>query len=258
MPDFYKTPINACAGRIFLLGYLVLSTPEGTKRGVVAKKKQCAIRPFRKGDRQDWQFRNGGMPAIWKQHRQVLHATIRHGEARYDTVISASRTCVLGVAWRRNPENVLVIGLVRQHRFFLPRGEEMRRQWDEALETHRRPALHLLGEETWGLPGGFTESSTLDYGLEAMREVEEELGWRIYPDTLREIGSPPGGTYFEGQHHPIFSMQAMQPAEQVPEAREGSVVTCWVTIAEAKQMIVSGEIRDPLSVTGIALFILLL
>jgi ADP-ribose pyrophosphatase YjhB (NUDIX family) len=183
-----------------------------------------------------------------------MHVTLRHGDVAYNTVISASRTCVIGLAWRLNEAGDILIGLVRQNRIVLPLGLAMRQSWDETLDKRNRPALHLLGDEVWSLPGGFTEPHVQDYGREAIREVREELGCEVDPESVTEIGCPFSGVSFEGQHHPIFAMQATREIEQQLDEREGTVTTRWVTLMEAQQMIASGMLRDPLSVTGIAIF----
>lgn len=55
------------------------------------------------------------------------------------------------------------------------------------LSQHRDNKPDILGPDTWCVVGGAVETSDSDLKAAAVRELEEETGYKISPDTLDQL-----------------------------------------------------------------------
>ncbi len=105
----------------------------------------------------------------------------------------------------------------------------------------------ILNRWVWELPGGYLDPDE-DPALCAMREVEEETGWR--PRRMEPLLSfqPAVGTI--DQENMVFLARGADPSGQCPDINETAKVG-WVPLAEARDHVLKGDIVGAGSVTGI-------
>lgn len=140
------------------------------------------------------------------------------GHARFTQYVFRMRRVAVTVVLDEVGERVL---LVRRHRFIVDR-------W------------------LWELPGGYVDEGESPAAA-AVREVEEETGWRPWDVEFVLSCQPLIGNADYPQ-----DLYFAQGAELVgkPEADETAEVR-WVSLEEAQAMIIEGEIQGVMTVIGV-------
>jgi 8-oxo-dGTP pyrophosphatase MutT (NUDIX family) len=136
----------------------------------------------------------------------------------FEQYVFRMRRCVMAVVFDDAGENIL---LIWRHRFIVD-------QWD------------------WEVPGGYVDLGE-DAGAAAVREAEEETGWRPREPKFLLSYQPMVGSADAPQ-----DIYVSHGAERIgdPEIDEAEVVR-WVPIAEAQAMVARGEIIGAATVIGV-------
>ncbi len=105
----------------------------------------------------------------------------------------------------------------------------------------------ILGQWVWELPGGYLDPDE-DPGVCAMREVEEETGWR--PRNIEKIVTlqPMVGTI--DQLNIVYLARGADRTGTVPDINEAERIG-WIPLSEIQQRIEDGEIVGAASVAGL-------
>jgi len=164
---------------------------------------------------------------------------IIHGER----VVDDSRRAVLSIAnvelpdgvrfeqyVLRLPAAVVVVVLDGQDRVLM-------------MRRHR----FILNRWVWELPGGYVDAKE-DLAACAIREVEEETGWR--PSAVEHLVTfqPAVGTIDQPNH--VFLARGADRISSSPDINEAQAID-WVPLSQARQHMASGEIVGAGSVTGL-------
>lgn len=160
-----------------------------------------------------------------EQTRWTIHAERVVDDSRKMVVSVASVELPDGVTFEqyvfRSPKVAMVVALNAR---------------DEVLMIWRH--RFIMDEWTWELPGGYVDSyETPDEA--AMREIEEESGWRAGKLTLLARFQPLAGSL--DMENFVYLAEDLQLAENGPDINETAKVE-WVPLATIPQRIADGEI----------------
>lgn len=116
---------------------------------------------------------------------------------------------------------------------------------DRVLMLHRH--RFILDRWVWELPGGYLDPDE-DPAVCALREVEEETGWR--PHTVKQLVTfqPAVGTI--DQPNRVYLARSADIAGSTPDVNEAETID-WIPLDEVQQRMASGEIIGAGSVTGL-------
>lgn len=160
-----------------------------------------------------------------------------------ERIIDDSRRAVLSIAAVELPDG----GRFEQYVLRLPAAVVV-----VVLDGHDRVLMmrrhrFILDRWVWELPGGYVDAKE-DLVACAVREVEEETGWR--PSTVEHLVTvqPAVGTMDQPNH--VFLARGADQVSSSPDINEAQAVA-WVPLSQARQRMASGEIVGAGSVTGL-------
>ena len=117
---------------------------------------------------------------------------------------------------------------------------------DEVLMMRRH--RWIIDRWVWEMPGGYVDDHEEDASVSAVREVEEETGWR--PRTMQFLCSfqPMVGT--ADAENLLYLARGADDTGAAPDINEAQQLK-WIPLNEAVERIASGEIVGAASVVGI-------
>ncbi len=115
------------------------------------------------------------------------------------------------------------------------------------VEQYRYP----VGDRYWEMPQGIYAGSRGDPVEDARAELLEETG--LEAETLTEIGQAFQAYGYSNQLVRFFFASKLRKGEQRPEPEEADLISRSFAIAEFREMVVSGKIRDGMTLACLAL-----
>ena len=117
-----------------------------------------------------------------------------------------------------------------------------------------RQYRHAIGRWAWELPAGTLKPGE-EAGAAAARECQEEIG--LIPATLARLGTffpTPGYCDEEMTFYKATGLRTPGPGDERAEPDEDEdIETGWFARAQVREMVLSGEIVDLKTVSGVAL-----
>ncbi|WPF67131.1 MULTISPECIES: NUDIX hydrolase [unclassified Corynebacterium] len=109
---------------------------------------------------------------------------------------------------------------------------------------------HAVGRRLWELPAGLLDVPGEDALSAARRELMEETGLRAEKwAMLLDVATSPG---FSDEVTRVYLAADLSPTDRPePQDEEADMRLAWVSLAEAKAMVLRGEIINSIAVAGI-------
>jgi 8-oxo-dGDP phosphatase len=173
---------------------------------------------------------------------QEDHRTPRLWRVRERT-IDESRQLRLSIAEVQLPDGVTY----QQYVMRLPRAAVavVVNDHDEVLMLHRH--RFIIGRWVWELPGGYVEDGE-SAAVAAVREVEEETGWR--PGSVEPLASLQPMVGLADAENELFLVRGATYAGPPNDINEADQVA-WIPVEEAFDLIASGQIVGAASIVGL-------
>ncbi|MDO4686112.1 MAG: NUDIX hydrolase [Corynebacterium sp.] len=151
---------------------------------------------------------------------------------------------------------------VRRDRVVMPGGNEANREIVEhfgavavvASDGHHiamvRQYRHCVGERLWELPAGILDVADEDPLVCAQRELQEEAGqkaatWHLLTDLVCSPG------FCEEAVRIYLARDLERVARAESDDEEADLEVVWVSIEEAHQMVLRGQIVNSIAIAGI-------
>ena len=162
-----------------------------------------------------------------------------HGER----VVDDSRQAVWSIADVELPSGTRF----EQYVYRAPRAAMMLLVVDDSVLMIRRHRW-VIDRWVWELPGGYCNDGE-DIEECALRELEEETGWRA-SDTKHLVTMQPWVATADAENHLYVACEATRVDESPRDVNEAHQVA-WLPLAEVPRMISEGEIIGSASLVGL-------
>ncbi|GAB3846716.1 NUDIX domain-containing protein [Nesterenkonia populi] len=116
-----------------------------------------------------------------------------------------------------------------------------------------RQYRHPVGQQLWELPAGLLDLDAESMQDAAARELAEEADiFAAHWHTLVDLHITPGMSDESTRIYLAEGLTEVPEADRhAREAEEAGIVPAWVPLSEAVQLVLSGELRNNLAVTGL-------